>query len=400
MKDWSPDELKKLKELREIYHRDLFDDYLPFWEEFGIDHEKGGFMCALEHDGTRINNNKYLWYQGRGLWVYSFLAQHFPDHRKRSLEIAHKAAAFLRKFGRDENNDWYLSVDREGNPTDRIDELGYAGIFVSEGFQAYARVTGDESALDFANDCLYRSLHHFHNPNRKVEDDAIGYIPRNYTGMRILGSEMVLINTIPQMLEQREDPKLRVLLLEAIDNVLQKFWNPEHQLTNEVLDKDLNRPHDENEDFFYLGHATETYWMIMSAALFLRDQAMFDTATERFKSHLERAWDEEAGGFSDGIKLGQGLNPIRHLWQQEEVLIGCLMLLEHTDLKWPLDWFTRTQDYITDKFHLAKHGYPVWAYGSFRDGDFRKREMGRKENYHLPRRLMLNLLAFDRILEN
>ena len=68
---------KSLEQLRDHYRRYLFEEYLPFWDRHGIDHEHGGFMCTLDHDGTRLNDDKSMWYQGRGLWVYSFLYRHF-----------------------------------------------------------------------------------------------------------------------------------------------------------------------------------------------------------------------------------------------------------------------------------------------------------------------------------
>src|SRR5690349_15312563 len=72
-----------LPELRQRYRAELFDVFLPFWDAHGIDHEHGGFMCALDHDGTRVNTHKYLWFQGRGIWVYSHLFNRFgrdPRH--------------------------------------------------------------------------------------------------------------------------------------------------------------------------------------------------------------------------------------------------------------------------------------------------------------------------------
>ena len=44
-----------LEALRDHYRHNLFEDYLPFWEAHGIDHELGGFMCALDHDGKQVN---------------------------------------------------------------------------------------------------------------------------------------------------------------------------------------------------------------------------------------------------------------------------------------------------------------------------------------------------------
>ena len=77
-----------LEELREQYRYDLFDDFLPFLDKFVIDHEHGGFMCNTDRDGTNITKNKRAWYEGRGIWVYSFLYNNFEPNPK-YLEIAH-----------------------------------------------------------------------------------------------------------------------------------------------------------------------------------------------------------------------------------------------------------------------------------------------------------------------
>ena len=56
-----------LEDLREDYRRRLFDMYLPYWEKGGYDAENGGFMCYLYEDGSVENDQKDIWYQGRGL---------------------------------------------------------------------------------------------------------------------------------------------------------------------------------------------------------------------------------------------------------------------------------------------------------------------------------------------
>ena len=54
---------RSLEALRDQYHSDLFDDYLPFWEEHGIDDELGGFMCTMDHDGSLLSTEKNIWHQ-------------------------------------------------------------------------------------------------------------------------------------------------------------------------------------------------------------------------------------------------------------------------------------------------------------------------------------------------
>ena len=43
-----------LKKLRDEYHRYLFDDFLPFMDNYVIDHTYGGFMCNTDRTGTNI----------------------------------------------------------------------------------------------------------------------------------------------------------------------------------------------------------------------------------------------------------------------------------------------------------------------------------------------------------
>lgn len=72
----------------------LFERYLPFWEQGGIDEENGGFMCYLYDDGSVENDRKDIWYQGRGIWVYSYLYNEL-DRNPKWLEIAREARDFM-----------------------------------------------------------------------------------------------------------------------------------------------------------------------------------------------------------------------------------------------------------------------------------------------------------------
>ena len=79
-------------------------------------------------------------------------------------------------------------------------------------------------------------------------------------------------------------------------------------------------------------------------------------------------------------------------------MIGCLILLEHTDWDWPAQWFERTFDYVEERFSLRPHGFPLYLYSGDRTVRFEER-VTRKENYHHPRCVMRNLLALERMIE-
>lgn len=382
-----------LRDLRDHYSRYLFDEYLPFWDRHGIDHEYGGFLCALDHDGTLIDDRKYMWYQGRGLWVYSYLYEHFGGDRH--LQVARRTRDFLLRHGRDADGNWVESLDRQGRVIAPATDRAYAGLFVAEGLQAYARATGDSQAMDVGLDSLWRALAILDHPERQVDE---GYIPVCFKGQRTLGQHMVLILILTQMLEQRDDPRLAALADRVVEAVIERFWNPEYQLNNESLDHEYRRPDDDNEDFVYLGHAIETLWMMLPEALRRRDQTLFELVATRFRRHLEVAWDDVYGGLFRALKV-HGTAPVdKVLWAQEEGMIGCLILCEHTDWEWPAEWFARLFDYVEARFALRQYGYPLYLTAADRKVTFTP-HVARKENYHHPRQVMRNLLAVKRMID-
>ena len=384
---------KSLVSLRDHYRHYLFDQYLPFWQKHGIDHELGGFICGLDHDGTCVDDSKNMWYQGRGLWTYSYLYRHFGGEE--NLQVARQARDFILAHGRDDSGDWVTGLDRVGQVVSPATKRGYDGLFVAEGLQAYAHATGDKESLGIAIESLWRSLSFFDDPDRFIEE---GYIPHNYPGMRILGTHMVLVLTLTQMLEQVEDAKLEALCDRVVDAIVNRYWHPDYRLMNEALDHDYQRPDDANEDFIYLGHAIETLWMLLPEAMRRKDRALFDLAAERFRRHLEVAWDDVYGGLFRAVNVHGAYTFDKVLWLQEEALVGCLILLEHAGLDWAGEWFARVFDYVEERFSLQSHGYPLYLYSGDRKVSYVE-HVGRKEHYHHPRCVMRNLLALERMIE-
>jgi len=127
---------------------------------------------------------------------------------------------------------------------------------------------------------------------------------------------------------------------------------------------------------------------------------MFDRAAERFKFHVEVAWDDVyAGVFHNFIHVDNNIWKIeKALWAQEEVLIGLMMIIEHTGTQWAKDWYARMWNYVTDKFPLEQYGYPIWILYADRKVTFES-HYDRVGNFHHPRHLMLNMLSLDRMIK-
>ena len=146
-----------LNELLQLHKHYLFDDFLPFMEKFIIDFKYGGFMCNTDRDGTNITQNKTTWYEGRGIWVYSFLYNKIAREQK-YLDIAANSVAFILKNEPDENTFFAMEFTREGNPIGEPVKEIYGDLFVATGLSEFSKATGDETYWQKAKNLLLKCV--------------------------------------------------------------------------------------------------------------------------------------------------------------------------------------------------------------------------------------------------
>jgi mannose/cellobiose epimerase-like protein (N-acyl-D-glucosamine 2-epimerase family) len=394
-----------LSELREHYRRDLFVDFLPFMEKHVIDHELGGFMCNTDYRGARVNGNKSSWFEGRGIWVYSFLYNNLAREEK-YLDVARKSVEFtLRTKPVAADELWPKELTREGQPLTPADMEIYGDLFIAEGLAEYSKATGEQKYWDMAREILFKCIRIYDRPDYRpvIGRTYLGPDARPFPGARIQGVWMVLVRLVTQMLEMRADTEVERVARRCVDAVMNHHYNPEFGLINELLNHDLSRPDNEYAQLVYTGHGIENLWMLMHEAARLRDRKLFDTFAEWFRRHAEVAWDDVyRGTFRNLQHVEKNIWVVdKVLWLQEEVLIGSLFIVEHSGAQWAREMFSRTYTYVREKYPLKQHGSPLWMYASDRKASFEaySKMPKRVENFHHPRHLMLNLLSIERMLK-
>jgi len=396
---------RSLKDLREAYRRDLFTDFLPFMERYVIDHELGGFLCVTDYTGERAGDHKWSWFEGRGSWVYAFLYNNLAREKK-YLDVARRSLEFVlrsKPAGKDEL--WPKELTRDGKPVTSADGEIYGDLFIAEGLAEFSKATGERGHWDEAKALVLKCVELYDRPDYRpaIGQTYLGKEARPFPGARIQGVWMVLIRVATQMLEMRPDPELERVAARCVDAVLNHHFNPEFGLNNELLNHDLTRPDNEYSQLVYTGHCVESLWMLMHEAVRLKDKKLFDTFADRFRRHVEVAWDDVYGGVRRNLMSVDedrwALDKV--LWAQEEVLIGSLLILEHTGADWARRMFDKVHDYVRNNFPLHKRGSPNWMYAGNRKMEFESfRAMPKRiENYHHPRHLMLNLLSLDRLIK-
>jgi N-acylglucosamine 2-epimerase len=386
-----------LEELRDR----LFKEYLPYWDHGGYDKECGGFVCNLRLDGTPVDDEKYIWYQGRGLWVYSFLYAHF-GREARYLEMARRTRDFMVKNMYLGKGEWAEKVHRDGKLIKGVGPESdvYGWLFAAIGLLEYYACTGNPDDLELAIASIQAA--------QKTYDSLQYRKGTLFEGLRVQGHSMILIQVLTQLLRMQKLGEMEKLLDLHLDNLMNRFYNPDYRIANEELEHDYSRIKGK-EGYMFLGHSLESQWMVMQTALWKKDDQLFDRAKANFKRYLEMGWDHSFDGWGSehyyaiaGPDRIQGADfSTKTMWAHTEILVGCMMVMEHTDECWAREWYARTWTYIKNTFC---RGIGAWEQAVNRYGEPISREKWgihplRRCNYHQPRFLMMNILSLERMLE-
>ena len=135
---------KRIDELISIYRDGLLHDTLPFWIPRCVDREYGGFMMAMDRDGTIIDTDKGMWQQGRFTWLLAHL-YNTVEQRAEWLELAKHGIDFIRRYGFDDDGRMFFHVTRDGRPI-RKRRYIFTETFGVAALAAYAQASGDGQA--------------------------------------------------------------------------------------------------------------------------------------------------------------------------------------------------------------------------------------------------------------
>ena len=79
------------------------------------DNVSGGYFTCLDRCGEIYDTDKFMWLQGREVWLFSMLYNKV-EKKQEWLNMALHGAEFMKKYGRDEQGNWYFSLTHEGKP--------------------------------------------------------------------------------------------------------------------------------------------------------------------------------------------------------------------------------------------------------------------------------------------
>ena len=93
----------------ETYKNDLVNDVMPFWLKYGIDKENGGYFTCLNRDGSLMDSNKSVWFQGRFAFILAYAYNHI-EKREEWLQACKNGIDFIEKYCFDTDGRMFYEV--------------------------------------------------------------------------------------------------------------------------------------------------------------------------------------------------------------------------------------------------------------------------------------------------
>ncbi|MDH3253121.1 MAG: AGE family epimerase/isomerase, partial [Ignavibacteria bacterium] len=343
----SPDQ-HRLATLEHQYRAALLDDVIPFWERHSPDYEAGGYFTCLDREGKVFDTDKFVWLQGREVWMFSLLYNRV-EQRTGWRDMARLGADFLRAHGMDGQGNWYFSLTREGDPLVQPYNI-FSDCFAAMAFAQYSIASGDERAGAIAVETFRNIVRRMDNP-KGVYSKAVPWTrPAVSLALPMIMSNLALQLESVLPLEEVED-----IIHKSVTRITTLFLDKERQLLFENVAPDGSHPDTFDGRLINPGHGIESTWFLMDIAQRQGNRPLVETAVEIMLHTIEFGWDEEHGGIFYFRDIAEK-PPDRLDWDQKlwwvhlETLVALLKAYSLTGRSECWTWFERIHEYTWARF--------------------------------------------------
>jgi N-acylglucosamine 2-epimerase len=348
--------MEDLKKYAAVYRDELLGNVIPFWERNSIDKEYGGYFTCLDRTGKVFDTDKFMWLQGREVYIFSLLYNQV-EKRQNWLDIALHGAEFIRKRGRDADGNWYFSLTQEGKPIVQPYNI-FSDCFAAMAFGELYKATGDPEHKQIAIDTYFNII--------RKQDNPKGIYNKQYPGTRPLKGfalPMILSNLSLILEDVLEEGCAEKSIRPLVDEILHDFYRKDSGLILENVMPDGSFCDCFEGRQVNPGHTIEAMWFLMDVGVRLKDPDLIRQTSEIVLNTLNYGWDEKYGGifyFRD-IKdyPPQQLEWDQKLWWVHiETLIALVKAYRLTGKEVFKQWFLKIHDYTWN--HFKDKDYPEW----------------------------------------
>ena len=375
------------KQIASRYEKELRENCLPFWLENSQDKEFGGYYSCLNRDGSVYDTDKFIWLQGREVWMFAMLYNNVEKNQE-WLDCAIQGAEFLKKYGHDENWDFYFSLNREGRPLVQPYNI-FSNTFACMAFAQLAKATGNEEYAQVARKIFTRILERRSNPKGQWCKAYPGTRP-----MKDFALPMIICNMALEVEDILEDKSVLEQTVDTcIHEVFDVFYQPDLGCMLENVSSVDGTPIDcfEGREI-NPGHDLEALWFMMNLGIRRGDKALIEKCVEISLKVIDLGWDKEYGGIFYFLDV-KGAPQQKLEWDQKlwwvhiESAIAMLKGYQLTGNEKCLEWFMKLDEYLWNNFKDKE--YPEWFGYLNRRGEMLLPLKGGKWKgcFHVPRGL-------------
>lgn len=389
--------------LAKFYKDTLLQDVMPFWLRHGMDAEHDGIMTALDRDGTLLDTDKSIWFQGRAGWMFATLFNSLAPDR-RYFDAAGSCLAFLEKHGYATNGKLFFTVTREGKPL-RMRRYAFSEAFASIAHAAYAKASGDDHYAQAASRDFASYLKHSFEPGYMVP--KVDSTTRPMVG---IGALMIGIATAQELRANLGHVEVAGRnATEWVDlfilDIQRLFYKPDLEVLMETVSPDGSILDHMDGRMLNPGHAIECAWFILHEGRLRGEPSYIRLGLSILNCMWKRGWDSEKGGLFYYRDLHD--KPVQEYWQDmkfwwphNEAIIATLLAYSVTGDPRYADWHRQVHEWSFAHFPDPEYG--EWYGYLHRDGSVAQPAKGNmfKGPFHLPRMLWYACLLLEDLEQN
>lgn len=340
--------------LAQQYKNELLNNVVPFWENHSKDEEFGGYFTCLDREGKVFDTDKFIWLQGREVWMFSTLFNKV-EQKQQWLDMALHGAEFLQKYGHDGKLNWYFSLTRNGKPLVQPYNI-FSDCFATMAFGQLYKATGNEEFGQIAKNTFENILKRSDNPKGKYNKLVPGTRP-----LKGFSLPMILCNLSLEIEHLLPEKLVDETIEKVLHEVMEVFYQPDSGLILENVKPDGSFSDSFDGRLMNPGHAIEAMWFIMDLSVRLQKPELAQKAVEIVLRTLEYGWDEDFDGIFYFLDI-KGNPPQQLEWDQKlwwvhiETLISLIKGYALTGNEKCLVWFENVHDYTWSHFADPEHG--------------------------------------------
>ena len=398
----------QITNLRKKFENHIKCDIMPFWDTRCIDEEDGGYITCFDREGNVTDTNKYGWFQGRQLYIYSLLYNRF-DKNPVWLKNACHGFEFLKKYCYAGDGRWNYILDKKGNVIEGTISI-YSDFHILQGVAEFLKIDGmltkeNEEILVKSYDVL----------EKNVFDPEFKEIYENTWSPKFIWHDMYLtcLATVETCTGVLGIERTERLLNECVDRITNWFAKDEYNVIFEAVTRDnkvdLDSPHGR---FVNPGHMHESAWFCMHAGELLENSKATRDGVKIARWANRVGMDKEGGGIiSYADALGEIPEPIdwfketNSLWNEKvwwpnaEALAAYSCAYYHSRDNEFLEKFINQTEFCMNNFFDKE--FKEWYERLDYDGTIKNSDKGTpwKCSFHLVRALFVSWSVLKKLEE-